>query len=119
MGRTRTFLIDQVCEVVRDLVLTRGYDAVGIDDIVKATGIGRGSLYQAFGSKALLVARTVTDATERRDPHRAEFVALLMASSAATDPDVRTALQACLATIDEPIGPTLGNALLTRFITKE
>jgi AcrR family transcriptional regulator len=119
MGRTRTFLIEQVCDVVRDLVLSRGYDAVGIEDIVKATGIGRGSLYQAFGSKALLVAQTVADAANRRDSRRAELAAVLIASSAATDPDVRAALQACLTTIDEPIAPKLGDALLTRFISKE
>lgn len=119
MGRTRTFLIEQVCDVVRDLVLTRGYDAVGIEDIVRATGIGRGSLYQAFGSKAVLVARTVTDAADRRDPRRAELAALLLASSAAGDPDVRSALSLCLDTIEEPLGTTLGTALLNRFTAKD
>jgi len=51
MGRTREFDEDAVLEQATRLFWHRGYDAVSIQDLESATGVGRGSLYHAFGDK--------------------------------------------------------------------
>lgn len=115
MGRAREFDAEQVAIAVTDLVLARGYDAVGVDDIVRQSGVGRGSLYQAFGSKAGVIAMALDHAVETSHPGRTELAALLLASSAREDPDVRRGLDRCLRSIRErPLSQALGQVLLKR-----
>ncbi|NUR84214.1 MAG: helix-turn-helix transcriptional regulator, partial [Nonomuraea sp.] len=73
MARTREFDTDAAVERAMDVFWSRGYAATSIQDLVEATGVGRGSLYAAFGSKeglyeaALLryAARSGADRTRR------------------------------------------------------
>jgi TetR/AcrR family transcriptional repressor of nem operon len=51
MGRTREFDNDAVLDQATRLFWRLGYDAVTIHDIEAETGLGRGSLYNAFGDK--------------------------------------------------------------------
>lgn len=51
MGRSRSFDNREVLDHVRTVFLERGFEGASIDDLVKATGLLRGSLYGAFGSK--------------------------------------------------------------------
>ncbi|KFI39331.1 transcriptional regulator, TetR family [Bifidobacterium actinocoloniiforme DSM 22766] len=51
MGRHRDFDTDQALKQARQAFLAHGYEGTSIDDLVKATGLLRGSLYSAFGSK--------------------------------------------------------------------
>lgn len=51
MARPRSFDEHQVLTQCGDVFRHQGYDATSIDDLVAATGLKRGSLYQAFGSK--------------------------------------------------------------------
>ena len=50
-GRPRSFDEQQVVRHATALFTGRGYEATSIDDLVAATGLHRGSLYKAFGSK--------------------------------------------------------------------
>lgn len=51
MGRPRSFDEQHVVANATALFVSHGYDGTSIDDLVSGTGLHRGSLYKAFGSK--------------------------------------------------------------------
>src|SRR5216684_4023137 len=54
MAGVKQFDRDEVLDRATAAFWTRGYEATSIDDLVEATGIGRGSLYGTFGDKRQL-----------------------------------------------------------------
>ncbi|OBG27626.1 TetR/AcrR family transcriptional regulator [Mycobacterium sp. 852002-51057_SCH5723018] len=50
-ARNRALLL----QAARDLVAERGADAVTMDDIAEAAGVGKGTLFRRFGSRAALM----------------------------------------------------------------
>ncbi|MFD4539564.1 TetR/AcrR family transcriptional regulator [Streptomyces bauhiniae] len=100
MARPRKFDEGQVLEAARQRFWSGGYAATRMDDIAEATGLGKGSLYGAFGSKQELFHRvfddyctSVVDATSRDlggdDEHAyARLCAYVHAVAAATAADV-------------------------------
>ena len=71
MARPRTFDEADVVEAARDQFWNRGYGATSVDDLTAATGLGKGSLYGAFGDKHSLFLRAldryIADAVTRMD----------------------------------------------------
>jgi TetR/AcrR family transcriptional repressor of nem operon len=61
MPRPRTFDESDVIAAARDEFWSRGYTATSIDDLTSATGLGKGSLYGAFGDKHGLYLRALDD----------------------------------------------------------
>lgn len=59
MARPRTFDEDQVVAAARDQFWNRGYTATSVDELTEATGLGKGSLYGAFGDKHALFLRAL------------------------------------------------------------
>jgi TetR/AcrR family transcriptional repressor of nem operon len=59
MARPRTFDEDDVLAAARDQFWNRGYAATSVEELTKATGLGKGSLYGAFGDKHSLFLRTL------------------------------------------------------------
>lgn len=57
MARPRKFNEDAVLEAVREQFRSTGYAATSLDDLMTATGLGKGSLYGAFGDKQQLFLR--------------------------------------------------------------
>ncbi|MEU8836296.1 TetR/AcrR family transcriptional regulator [Streptomyces sp900116325] len=51
MARIREFDTEKAVEAAMNAFRRNGYDGTSIQDLVDATGVGRGSLYAAFGSK--------------------------------------------------------------------
>jgi TetR/AcrR family transcriptional regulator, transcriptional repressor for nem operon len=54
MAGVKQFDRNEVLDRAMTTFWTRGYEATSIDDLVEATGIGRGSLYGTFGDKRQL-----------------------------------------------------------------
>jgi AcrR family transcriptional regulator len=61
MPRPRKFDESDVVAAARDEFWSRGYAATSIDDLSTATGLGKGSLYGAFGDKHGLYLRALDD----------------------------------------------------------
>jgi len=51
MARPREFSDDDVVNAAMELFWLKGYEATSTQDLCEHTGLGRGSLYNAFGSK--------------------------------------------------------------------
>jgi AcrR family transcriptional regulator len=59
MARPRKFDEATVLEAVRDQFWANGYAATTLEDLTKATGLGKGSLYGAFGDKHQLFLKVL------------------------------------------------------------
>ena len=74
MARPRTFDESDVVATARDAFWSRGYAATSVDDLTAATGLGKGSLYGAFGDKHALYLRALDDyITSSLDDVRAQL----------------------------------------------
>ena len=62
MGRPRAFSEFDVVASASAVFARRGFAATSVDDLVRATGVGRASLYGAFGSKDGLFQRCLSGA---------------------------------------------------------
>ena len=51
VGRPREFDVDQALDDAMQAFWTKGYEATSLTDLMAATGLHKGSLYQAFGDK--------------------------------------------------------------------
>jgi TetR/AcrR family transcriptional repressor of nem operon len=90
MARTREFDIDHAVERAMELFWQQGFEATSVADLTRELGIGKGSLYAAFGSKEELYAAALG---RYCSSHAAGLVALLDEASEIR-PALRTALRA-------------------------
>jgi TetR/AcrR family transcriptional repressor of nem operon len=76
MARPREFDEEQALDRAMDVFWRKGYQATSTDDLMKAMGIGRGSFYNAFGSKRHVYLRTLDrylDLLREGGPYRMLF----------------------------------------------
>ncbi|QNN52309.1 TetR/AcrR family transcriptional regulator [Nocardioides mesophilus] len=120
MGRQRGYDEGEVLDRAAATFLRAGYEGTSIEELVGATGLHRGSLYQAFGSKRGLfvscLRRQVSEHPGSEDTTDLVLVALL--ELAPRDEEVRGLLGEHL----DRRGVTatdLGRRLLTRALMDE
>lgn len=58
-GRPREFNKPEVLDAAMDVFWIKGYEACSTEDLCSSTGLGRGSLYNTFGSKHELYEQTL------------------------------------------------------------
>lgn len=58
-GRPKTYDDAAVINAAMDVFWTHGYEASSTDELCRRTGLGRGSLYHAFGSKQVLYEKAL------------------------------------------------------------
>lgn len=95
MGRKRGFDEAVVLEAVRDRFWACGYDGTSTYDLMEVTGLGKGSIYKAFGNKRDLYLRTLTDYAD------ALAAAVETALSRETHPSPRVRLERFLLAVAE------------------
>ena len=61
MPRPREFDEPVALAAIRNTFWDRGFAATSVDDLVRATGLGKGSLYGAFGSKREMFVRALRE----------------------------------------------------------
>lgn len=120
MGRTRSFDEADVIRLCAAEFRSTGYEGTSIDDLVQATGLHRGSLYKAFGSKRGLFVLALRQASnpdvERNDATDLFLVALM--ELAPRDPEVRSLVFEMLrAGITAHTSESLGRRLLDRALS--
>lgn len=101
MGRPREF--DEATAVTRamEAFWETGYEATSTDTLIEAMGIGRGSLYNAYGSKAALYERAL-DAYCARDT---EALGVRLEGEGPVAPAIREVLMALVeADLADPAG---------------
>jgi TetR/AcrR family transcriptional regulator, transcriptional repressor for nem operon len=65
MARNRTFQEDDVVNAVADVFVANGYKGTSIQMLAEATGLGKQSLYNAFGDKEALYLKSLDCASAR------------------------------------------------------
>lgn len=89
MGRPPGFDRTKVMQAVERRFRRTGYAGTSVDDIAKATELGRGSLYAAFGDKNSLYLQTLSAYCERNE---ATWAAVLQGPDATALERLRTYL---------------------------
>ncbi|MEN3264823.1 TetR/AcrR family transcriptional regulator [Pseudonocardia sp.] len=64
MARPRQFDEERVLHAVRDQFWDAGYAATSLEDVMRVSGLGKGSLYAAFGDKHQLFLRALRSYTD-------------------------------------------------------
>lgn len=125
MGRPRGFDEEQVVAQASDLFITHGYEATSIDEIVEATGLHRGSLYKAFGSKRGLFVASVRRLVDEQlpqvsgagsdplvEPEMLDLLLVAALEAAPHDEDVRDLVERACALLAESPGESCSAATL-------
>ena len=100
MGRQRGYDEGEVLDRAAATFLRAGYEGTSIEELVGATGLHRGSLYQAFGSKRGLFLAGLRGALAERPAEEAttDLVLVSLLELAPRDREVRDLLAAHLTT---------------------
>lgn len=118
MGRPRTFNEADVIAIAANAFLRTGYEGTSIDDLVEATGVRRGSLYKAFGSKRglflLSLEQTWASAGSISDIRALDLALVALLELAPRDAEVRHRVTAFVAALPGDPARVLGARLLSR-----
>jgi AcrR family transcriptional regulator len=67
MARPRSFDTETALQAIEEQFRATGYAGTSLDDVAAATGLGRGSIYAAFGGKHELFMRSLSEFCERTE----------------------------------------------------
>ena len=67
MGRPRQFDEERVLRAIREQFWDAGYAATSLEDLMRVSGLGKGSLYAAFGDKHQLFLRALRSYNDAND----------------------------------------------------
>ena len=101
----------------KTLFATQGYNGTSIDDLVKATGLLRGSLYKAFGSKRNLfeVVLAAEVKSFNPTPENLDLLTVALKDVAASDKAIRELCRSIVEAMGKSFPQVLGNNLLAKI----
>jgi TetR/AcrR family transcriptional repressor of nem operon len=115
VARPRSFDETEVIAKASELFAALGYSATSIDELVAATGLQRGSLYKAFGSKQklfeLVLRQSVLPGFEKR-PKDLDILIIALKELASTETAIAEICRAAIGEANDQKAQLLGNRLL-------
>ena len=117
MGRNRTFDEADVIAKCTSAFRSTGYEGTSIDDLVRVSGLHRGSLYKAFGSKRELFVRALGQIAdlEVHDDNSTDLLLVALMELAPRDAEIGAMVSTILACAQPRVtATTLGTRLLDR-----
>lgn len=118
MGRIRKFDENIAVPAARAVFVERGYSGASIDELTSRTGMLRGSLYGAFGSKMGLFrtcAENVLKNLELKSPDAVNFLIVALKDVGRGDPVIESYCKQHIAALGTNPALTLGEVLLTNI----
>lgn len=120
MARPRQFDETLVLSQARTLFAAQGYNATSIDDLVRATGLLRGSLYKAFGSKRNLFVLLLVDIADEFNPstENLDLLTVALKDLAGADKQIRQHCKSIVGNKNKEFVKLLGENLLAKLEEK-
>lgn len=120
MARPRAFDESEVLLRSKELFAAQGYNGTSIDDLVKATGLLRGSLYKAFGSKRNLFERLFSQLVGDFNPsaENLDLLTVALKDLAPTDKQIREHCRQIVDSNPSDFSALLGKNLLAKMMEK-
>jgi TetR/AcrR family transcriptional repressor of nem operon len=121
MGRQRKFDDSIVVPAARIVFTERGYSGTSIDELTNRTGMLRGSLYAAFGSKMGLFRRCAADVLASLDLDSREaihFLIVALKDVGSDDPAIEEYCAAHIHALGSDPAHKLGKVLLSNITGK-
>lgn len=122
MARPRNFDEEDVVQRAAQTFGRLGYTGCSVDDLVAATGLQRGSLYKAFGSKRGLfeqVLRRALAGDWQHDPAALDLLITALRELASIDLPVAALCRDALAACSQDPAQLLGSRLLAHLPIKD
>lgn len=120
MARPRKFEVAEVLSKARNVFAAQGYNGTSVDELVRATGLMRGSIYKAFGSKRNLFVLILADIA--RDFQKTEvnldILTVALMDLAADDKEIRLICQAIVGENRARYSNLLGKNLIAKIKEK-
>jgi TetR/AcrR family transcriptional repressor of nem operon len=116
MGRSRSFDETLVVTNAARAFLATGYEATSLDKLVETTGLHRGSLYGAFGSKRglFIAAMRLAESGGLTADEQTDLLLVALLELAATDRTVQHLAKGQVQQLPSPAALLLGARLLER-----
>ena len=97
MGRNQSFVEAEALKTIASLLAKINPDALGMDAIIKSTGIQRQSIYRTWGSKSGLIASAIKYASENTsEKNLIAILALTLGSESALDKPILNSLNSLI-----------------------
>ena len=120
MARPREFEVGEVLSKARSVFAAQGYKGTSVDELVKATGLMRGSIYKAFGSKRNLFVLVLAEAAYdfQKTEVNLDILTVALMDLAAHDKEIRLICQAIVGENNASFSKILGNNLIAKIKEK-
>ena len=117
MGRNKSYNEQDVLTILAREFSNTGYEGTSIDQIEKATGMKRGSIYQAFDSKANLfrLAFQATAEAKADIDLMADLLVVALWERAGVDQHVRSVAGETIEYIESSTGDSIEQVLWSRL----